>query len=82
MCICKTTNSKKDLAATYSPTDKLQYHRRMGVLLPCSGWERVFPPSHGHQGTIDNSVRMVVSARDRDRNDDMAKPHGILVAVG
>ena len=75
-------SEKKDLAATYSPTDELQYHRRMGVLLPCSGWERVFPPSHGHQGTTDRGSRVVRFGLCRDRNDDMAKPHGKLVAVG
>ena len=40
---------KKDLAATYSPTDGPQYHRRAGVSLTCSGWERVFQPGYGHQ---------------------------------
>ena len=39
----------KNLAATYSPTDGPQYHRRTGVSLTCSGWERVFQPGHGHQ---------------------------------
>ena len=27
----------------------LHYHRRCGVSLPCSGWERVGPPRYGHQ---------------------------------
>ena len=37
---------KKNLAATYSPA-RLQYHRREGVSLPCSGWERVSPSVFG-----------------------------------
>ncbi len=41
--------NKKKLAATYSPADEPQYHRRERVLLPCSGWERVFPRCYGHQ---------------------------------
>ena len=41
--------TKRKLAATYSPTDEPQYHRRESVLLPCSGWERVFPLCYGHQ---------------------------------
>ena len=32
---------KKNLATPYSPTDEPQYHRRRGVSLSCSGWERV-----------------------------------------
>ena len=24
-----------------------QYHRRRGAWLPCSGWERAYPPRHG-----------------------------------
>ena len=56
---------KRNLAATYSPADKPQYHRREGVLLPCSGWERVWPPCHGHQGTGSNMIRPVRSGRER-----------------
>ena len=41
--------AKKNLATTYSPTDKPQYHRRRSVSLSCSGWERVFPLLYGHQ---------------------------------
>ena len=48
----------KKLAATYSPADEPQYHRRESVLLPCSGWERVFPLCHGHQQT--NERHLVV----------------------
>ena len=39
----------KNPAATYSPTDKPQYHRRGSVSRSCSGWERVSPLLHGHQ---------------------------------
>ena len=41
-------NAKKNQASTYSPADEPQYHRRESVLLPCSGWERVFPLYYGH----------------------------------
>ncbi len=47
----KIDNQIKKLATTYSPGDELQYHRRRSVLLPCSGWERVFPLLYGHQQT-------------------------------
>ena len=33
------------------PRTRPQYHRREGVLLPCSGWERVSPPCYGRQET-------------------------------
>ena len=29
-----------------------QYHRRRGAWLPCSEWERVLPPRHGHRHHI------------------------------
>ena len=48
---------KKNLAATYSPA-RLQYHRREGVSLPCSGWERVSPPCYGHQEVIQKHIAM------------------------
>ena len=50
---------RKNLAATYSPADELQYHRREGVLLPCSGWERVSPPCYGHQEIMADMIRMI-----------------------
>ena len=49
--------TKKNLAATYSPA-RLQYHRREGVSLPCSGWERVSPPCYGHQEVIQKHIAM------------------------
>ena len=39
----------KKLAATYSPTHEVQYHRRRSVSQSCSGWERVFPLLYGYQ---------------------------------
>jgi hypothetical protein len=39
-------NSGNDLLSR--KLDK-HYHRRCGVSLPCSGWERVGPPRKGHQ---------------------------------
>ena len=76
--------TKRNLAATYSPA-RLQYHRREGVSLPCSGWERVSPPRHGRQKkarleTRESPVRP--SGRPRDGNGNMVKPHGTLVPVG
>ena len=56
----KTWQRKKNLAATYSPADELQYHRREGVLLPCSGWERVSPPCYGHQEIMQNAIPMII----------------------
>ena len=57
----------------------LQYHRREGVSLPCSGWERVSPPCYGHQEITMHLVRVI---RFGNRNDNMAKPLGSLVPVG
>ena len=39
-------NSGNDLLSR--KLDK-HYHRRCGVSLPCSGWERVGPPRKNHQ---------------------------------
>ena len=43
--------NKKSPAAAYFPAWK-QYHRRKGAWLPCSEWERVFPPRYGHRAII------------------------------
>ena len=51
---------KKNLATPYSPTDKPQYHRRRGVSLSCSGWERVGE-------TEDRPPRPLVLFRERER---------------
>ena len=70
---CKV--NKKKLAATYSPADEPQYHRRESVLLPCSGWERVFPLCHGHQQTKKRHLGCILWSGGRGK-DNMAKPHG------
>ena len=58
--LMKGWKDKKNLAATYSPADELQYHRREGVLLPCSGWERVSPPCYGHQEIMQKCIPMII----------------------
>ena len=77
-----TAEDKKNLAATYSPADKPQYHRRKGVLLPCSGWERVSPPCYGHQEIMQIHHAVIHPMIRSNRNDNMAKPLGALVPVG
>ena len=67
---------KKKLAATYSPADEPQYHRRESVLLPCSGWERVFPRCHGHQQTNGRRTGVCILWSGGRWKDNMAKPHG------
>ena len=49
-------NSGNDLLSR--KLDK-HYHRRCGVSLPCSGWERVVPPRKNHQ-TIRIATRFLV----------------------
>jgi hypothetical protein len=48
-------NSGNDLLSR--KLDK-HYHRRYGVSLPCSGWERVGPPRKNHQ-TIEIAIRFL-----------------------
>ena len=48
-------NSGNDLLSR--KLDK-HYHRRCGVSLPCSGWERVGPPRKNHQ-TIGIVIRLL-----------------------
>ena len=72
---------KKNLATPYSPTDEPQYHRRRGVSLSCSGWERVGATSlwspgrpSGNGGSASTSIgpvpgppRPLVLFRERER---------------
>ena len=42
---------KKNLGGALLSHGRLpQYPRHWGPSLPCSEWERVLPPRHGHQG--------------------------------
>ena len=42
---------KKNLGGALLSRGRLpQYPRHWGPSLPCSEWERVLPPRHGHQG--------------------------------
>mgnify|MGYP007131777230 CR=1 FL=1 len=41
--------SKKPGGVLLSHRRVLQYPRRWGPSLPCSEWERVFPPLYGHR---------------------------------
>ena len=40
---------KKGWQRATLPHSEVQYHCRRGPSRPCSGWERVLPPRHGHQ---------------------------------
>src|SRR5690606_19870771 len=54
-----------NLAASYSPTElPLQYHRPWRTLLPCSGWERVWPLRHSRQKLSPARVARQAPARD------------------
>ncbi len=58
----------KNLAASYSPTESpLQYHRPWRTLLPCSGWERVWPLRHCRQKlTLTHTANVHLSALEKN----------------
>ena len=51
-------------AVSYSPTEwPLQYHRPRRTLLPCSGWERVWPLRYDRRKIFEARLRFVELGR-------------------
>ena len=62
-----------------------QYPRHWGPSLPCSEWERVLPPRHGHQGKETEDEEGTIEPVEWLRSEEgekKHKPHGRLVPVG
>ena len=68
---------KKNLGGALLSRGRLpQYPRHWGPSLPCSEWERVLPPRHGHQGKEngrrDPSCGVALGPRRDNRAGNMA----------
>ena len=90
-CVCKAGRGKMiPGGALLSHGRTPQYPRRRGPSLPCSEWERVLPPLHGHREkpvpTVVGKENIVLGEPQRIRaSSDVVvntiKPHGLLVPV-